>query len=62
MTGLATQQVLLIAPSVGCVVALGCNIGQTLVFTSPFVFALVIIAQAHPLTLLGIVGKGQADG
>ena len=47
---------------VGRVCAFQVNSGEALVFTSPFVFALVKIAQANPLALLCVVGKGQTDG
>ena len=45
-----------------CVGSFGGESGKALVFASPFVVALVVVAQTHPFSFLCIVGNGQTDG
>ena len=61
MDCLTTQKVAFhTSPLIGAV-TFGRESGEALVFTRPFVFALVVKAQAHALSLLCRVGKGQTD-
>ena len=54
VTGLTAQKILSFGLTSGCVIP---NSGEAIIFASPVIFALVIIAQAHPLILLCVVGK-----
>ena len=60
MACLAAQNVALL-PFYGCV-TFGVDVCEALVFASPFVFVLVVIAQTFLLSLLCFVDEGQTDG
>ena len=61
MISSTAKKILCFGPAVGSVGAFGGDRGETLVLTYPFVFELVVKAQARPLALIAL-GKGQTDG
>ena len=62
MAGLTAKKILSCERAVERISVFGGNCGEAIVLASPFVLALVIVAQTYPLSLLCSVEKGQTDG